>query len=67
MATVYILLTMKTEFIEGRDYTLEKGMVILTEYYLTKRGSCCSSGCKNCPYTQPPTKGNTNLKPHLKK
>ena len=57
---------MKTEFIEGRDYILEKGQIILTEYYLSKRGRCCGSGCRNCPYSPTATKGNTNLKPHLK-
>lgn len=26
------------------------GYKVMTEYYLLKRGYCCSSGCKHCPY-----------------
>ncbi|MDQ6787390.1 MAG: DUF5522 domain-containing protein [Acidobacteriota bacterium] len=24
--------------------------MILTAYFLSKRGSCCDNGCRNCPY-----------------
>lgn len=54
-------------FEQGRDYYLEKGQVVLTEYYLAKRGRCCGSGCRNCAYDPPYSKGNTELKKHLKK
>ena len=49
-------------FKEGIDYYLEKGSVILTEEYLAKRGKCCSSNCRHCPYEPRATKGNTNLR-----
>ena len=26
------------------------GLKVLTEYYLLKRGFCCSTGCRHCPY-----------------
>jgi len=26
------------------------GYKVLTEFYLLKRGFCCSSGCRHCPY-----------------
>ena len=26
------------------------GLVVLTEAYHLKRGHCCGSGCKHCPY-----------------
>lgn len=49
-------------FVEGRDYYLEKGQIILTESYLARRGKCCSSRCRHCPYDPPYSKGNTKLK-----
>ena len=38
------------ELKEGRDFYLEKGFVVFTEGYLLKRGLCCESGCRHCPY-----------------
>lgn len=35
---------------EGIDYTLEGGRWVLTRSYLLKRGHCCGSLCRNCPY-----------------
>lgn len=26
------------------------GLKVLTEYYLMKRGFCCGTGCRHCPY-----------------
>jgi hypothetical protein len=26
------------------------GLVVLTAGYLARRGSCCGSGCRHCPY-----------------
>lgn len=37
-------------FIEGRDYCQEGNAVVFTEAYLRRRGYCCDSGCRNCPY-----------------
>lgn len=39
----------------------ENGYRVFTAYYLRKRGTCCGSGCRNCPYTPKHIKGNTNL------
>ncbi len=36
--------------IEGRDYYVENGLYVFTEYYLRQRGYCCQSGCRHCPY-----------------
>jgi len=37
--------------IEGEDfYYNERGLVVLTEDYLLRRGKCCGSWCTNCPY-----------------
>lgn len=41
---------LKNPLVEGRDYTLENGKYIFSSYYLTQRGQCCGSGCRNCPY-----------------
>lgn len=50
------------KFIEGEDYYLEKGKVIMTESYLKRRGKCCGSGCRHCPFWPQHTKANTILK-----
>lgn len=36
--------------IDGIDYHIENGMWVFTEWYHLKRGSCCGSGCRHCPY-----------------
>jgi hypothetical protein len=36
--------------VEGVDYTIEGGFWVFTAHYLLKRGYCCQSGCRNCPY-----------------
>lgn len=38
------------EFKEGADYYFEDGLMVLTAHFLLKRGYCCNSGCRNCPY-----------------
>ena len=38
------------ELIEGIDYYLEDGLVVLTAQYLRDRGYCCTSGCRHCPF-----------------
>ncbi|MFZ1750809.1 MAG: DUF5522 domain-containing protein [Saprospiraceae bacterium] len=34
------------------DYYLENGKVVFTSYFLSKRGYCCESGCRHCPYNR---------------
>lgn len=31
-------------------YFSEEGFIVFTEKYHLKRGYCCQSGCKHCPY-----------------
>ena len=31
-------------------YINDEGFMVFTEKYLLKRGYCCESGCKHCPY-----------------
>lgn len=37
-------------FIAGLDYYIEKGFWVFTAWHHLKRGSCCKSGCRHCPY-----------------
>ncbi|RXR22141.1 DUF5522 domain-containing protein [Flavobacterium stagni] len=37
--------------VEGVDYYLSpEGYRVFTEHYHLKRGYCCKSGCRHCPY-----------------
>jgi hypothetical protein len=37
--------------VEGEDFYInEEGLIVFTEAYHLKRGECCKSGCKHCPY-----------------
>ncbi|WP_299433119.1 DUF5522 domain-containing protein [uncultured Meiothermus sp.] len=38
------------ELKENLDYYLEHGLYVFTEAYLRKRGYCCGSRCRHCPY-----------------
>lgn len=38
------------ELIEGIDYYYEDGLMVFTAHFLQKRGFCCRSGCRHCPY-----------------
>jgi hypothetical protein len=35
---------------EGEDFYLENGRMVFTEAFLRRRGTCCESGCRHCPY-----------------
>jgi len=32
------------------DYYIENGLLVFTAIYHLKRGYCCGSGCRHCPY-----------------
>jgi hypothetical protein len=36
--------------VEGVDYYMEGGKVVFTSTYHLKRGYCCNSKCRHCPY-----------------
>jgi hypothetical protein len=48
-------------------YKDENGRFVMTESFHIKRGSCCGSRCKHCPYEPLYQKANTNLKESLRK
>jgi hypothetical protein len=35
---------------DGDFYFTEEGWLVFTEQYHLKRGHCCGSGCRHCPY-----------------
>ena len=41
---------LKGSLTEGKDYYNENGAVVFTAGYLQRRGYCCGSGCRHCPY-----------------
>lgn len=46
-----------TPLIKNVDYTLNaQGNMVLSRWFLLKKGKCCGSGCLNCPY------GHVNVK-----
>lgn len=43
------------------DFYMENGLKVMTEEYHKKRGYCCGSGCRHCPFEPKAKKGNTAL------
>jgi hypothetical protein len=37
---------------EGEDFYREGPFVVFTETYLRRRGYCCESGCRHCPWSE---------------
>lgn len=44
------------------DFYEEDGKKVMTEQYHLRRGYCCGSGCRNCPFEPRAKKGNTTIK-----
>ncbi len=36
--------------IEGEDFYLENGLFVFRREFHLKRGECCGSQCRHCPY-----------------
>ncbi len=46
------------------DYYLDAhGLLVFTAFYLMKRGYCCRTGCRHCPYGFRPDGERRNLPP----
>ena len=41
---------MVSKLVEGIDYVMEGDLLVFTAAYHLKRGHCCNSKCRNCPY-----------------
>lgn len=44
------------------DFYWEDGKRVMTESYHERRGTCCGSGCRHCPYDPKHKKGEKTLK-----
>lgn len=43
---------------DGPDHYFEGPLLVFTEAYHLKRGACCGSGCRHCPFEPRTLKGN---------
>lgn len=44
---------------EKEDFYIENGKYVFTKSYHLKRGYCCGSGCRHCPFVPKHVKDNT--------
>ncbi|HUK92228.1 MAG TPA: DUF5522 domain-containing protein [Blastocatellia bacterium] len=42
--------SLSTEHGDGPDYYIEGGLMVFTARYHLRRGYCCQSGCRHCPF-----------------
>ncbi len=40
----------KPRLVEHVDFEIENGNYVFSSWYHLKRGYCCGSGCRNCPF-----------------
>lgn len=40
----------RQSLVENKDFYFENGLMVLTAYFLRKRGYCCQNNCRHCPY-----------------
>ena len=51
------------ESLKEEDYYInEDGLMVFTEVYHLKRGYCCKSGCRHCPYGYRDKSGKNKVK-----
>jgi Family of unknown function (DUF5522) len=43
----------ETPLVEGEDFYWEGAALVFTARYHLRRGYCCESGCRHCPYRAP--------------
>ena len=46
---LYIMEFLKPK-LQPEDFYWVDGKMIMTEHYHLRRGTCCGSGCRHCPY-----------------
>jgi hypothetical protein len=51
-----------TKAAQQPDRYMENGLLVYTAAYHLKRGSCCGSGCRHCPYAPKHIAGNTKVR-----
>jgi hypothetical protein len=52
---------------KGEDYYEEGGFWVFTEKYHARRGYCCGTGCRHCPYLPEHKRASTTLQPAVSK
>ncbi|MBL8191467.1 MAG: hypothetical protein JNK38_25850 [Acidobacteria bacterium] len=49
------------ELSKEQDFYWEGSFLVFTRQFHLRRGSCCGSGCRHCPYDPRWTKGTTTV------
>jgi len=44
--------TSDNQLIKDVDFYMENGYCVFTETFHKKRGYCCGSGCRHCPFNE---------------
>jgi len=57
----------KEHRVETDNYYWENGFVVFKESFLIKKGSCCGSGCRHCPYEPKHHGGAVKVRQDVKK
>jgi hypothetical protein len=57
----YVKETYKNK-LQPKDFYWENGKLVLTEFYHNKRGYCCGSKCRHCPFEPQHEKNATDKK-----
>jgi hypothetical protein len=47
--------------VEGEDYYRDGPYIVFTEAYHRRRGYCCDSGCRHCPWRDEENPAETQL------
>ena len=50
-----------SEIVEDENFYWEGDFIVFTRAYHLKRGYCCGSGCRHCPYDPRWTSGETRV------
>ncbi len=50
-------------FTKKPDFYIEDGKTVFTESFHLKRGYCCGSGCRHCPYASKKEHPNQDQEP----
>jgi len=51
--------------LQDDEFYMDKGLFVLTERFLWRRGYCCGNGCRHCPfqYESVPARTKDTLQP----
>lgn len=49
--------------IDGHDYYMDGPWLVFTREYHLRRGYCCQSGCRHCPWNYRKDSADNNIRP----